>query len=93
MPEQHIGPYKRDIMEQLSCSAQDAAMVEDIMRNEVFHSTLDWQSAEQLQRGAREAWAILECDREVFEDYYRKGREAFEQMRQASAELGSERPA
>lgn len=93
MPEQHIGPYQRDIMEQLGCSAEDAAMVEDIMRNHVFHSTLDWQSEKQFQNGAREAWKILEADRELFEDYYRKGREAFEQMRQASAELGSERPA
>ncbi len=81
MPEQHIGPYQRAIMEQLGCSAEDASMVEDIMRNHVFHSTLDWQSEAQFQGGAREAWAILEGDRAMFEEYYRGVRRAFEEMR------------
>ena len=60
-------------------------MVEDIMRNEVFHSTLDWQSAAQLQRGAREAWAILEADRAMFEEYYRGVRKVFAEMKQQEA--------
>ena len=81
MPEQHIGPYQRDIMDQLGCSADDAFMVEEIMRNHIFHSTLDWMSETQFQRGAREAWELLESEREMFEDYYRKARQAFEQMR------------
>jgi len=81
MPEPFIGPYQRDIMDQLGCSDADAAMVENIMRNEVFHSTLDWQSAEQLQRGACEAWAILEANREMFDAYYRDARATFEEMR------------
>ena len=85
MSAQHIGPYKRDIMDHLGCSAEDAAMVEDIMRNEVFHSTLDWQSAAQLQRGAREAWAILEADRAMFEEYYRGVRKVFAEMKQQEA--------
>lgn len=81
MPEQHIGPYQRDIMDQLGCSAEDAAMVEDIMRNHVFHSTLDWQTEQEFQKGARQAWAILEADRAMFEEYYRGVRRAFEEMR------------
>jgi len=68
-------------MEQLGCRSADAAMVENIMRNEVFHSTLDWQSAAQLQRGAHEAWAILEADREVFENYYRDAQQVFGEMK------------
>ena len=52
MPEQHLGPYQRDIMDQLGCSAEDAAMVEDIMRQHIFHSTLDWLSEAQFRRGA-----------------------------------------
>lgn len=87
MPEQHIGPYQRDIMDQLGCSAEDASMVEDIMRNHVFHSTLDWQTKAQFRRGTREAWELLESDREMFEDYYRKARQAFEGVRQ-QAEVG-----
>ena len=85
MPARFIGPYQRDIMQQLGCSANDAAMVEDIMRNEVFHSTLDWQSGADLQRGAREAWAILESDREMFENHYRDVQKAFEEMRPAKS--------
>lgn len=86
MPAPFIGPYKRDVMKQLGCSTTDAAMVEDIMRNHVFHSTLDWQSAAELQRGAREAWAMLESDRRMFEGYYRDVRAAFDGMK-ASKEV------
>jgi hypothetical protein len=33
--------------------------IEESMRNDVFHSTLDWQSAHQLRQGAIQAVAIL----------------------------------
>lgn len=32
--------------------------VEDIMRNTIFHSTLDWQSEAQFNKGAKEAYQI-----------------------------------
>lgn len=89
MPEQYIGPYQRDIMDQLHCSPEDAAMVEDIMRNHVFHSTLDWQSAAQFRSGTQEAWKLLESDREMFEDYYRMAKQAFAEMKQTSAMPGN----
>jgi len=31
------------------------ARIEDYMRNVIFHSTLDWQSAAQLKRAAKTA--------------------------------------
>jgi hypothetical protein len=62
-----IGPYQRDIIEQLGCSPQDAAMEEDIMRRFVLHSTLDWLSREELNRGAKEAWDMLVADLDLFE--------------------------
>lgn len=34
--------------------------VEDLMRNVIFHSTLDWQSREQLVQGAMEAKQVLD---------------------------------
>lgn len=40
---------------------QDPAVleiVEDVMRNTIFHSTLDWQSREVFDRGAREAYEV-----------------------------------
>lgn len=82
MAEPHIGPYNRVIMDHLGCSADEAAMVEDIMRNEVFHSTLDWQTAAELKRGAREAWAILEADSAMFEGHYREVRRFFQEAKQ-----------
>ncbi|AOW13336.1 hypothetical protein LPB72_09805 [Hydrogenophaga crassostreae] len=33
--------------------------IEDTMRNVVFHSTLSWQTREQLEQGAREALQII----------------------------------
>lgn len=77
MPDQQISTYQRGITDHLCCSAEDAAMVEDIMRNHVFHSTLDWLSEAQFGRGALEAWNLLKSDREMFEGYYREAREAF----------------
>lgn len=33
----------------------ELAQIEDTMRHIIFHSTLDWQSREQLHTGARQA--------------------------------------
>jgi len=37
------------------------AEIEDWMRNIIFHSTLDWQTREQLKRAARTAASDLAC--------------------------------
>jgi hypothetical protein len=34
-------------------------LIEDVMRHDIFHSTLDWQTREQLEHAAREAVLIL----------------------------------
>jgi hypothetical protein len=39
------------------------AEIEDIMRNVIFHSTLDWQTPAQFARGAREAWDVVSYTR------------------------------
>lgn len=86
--EMHISPYQSDIIRHLGCSPRDAVMVEDIMRRFVFHSTLDWQSREELDRGAAEAWAMLEEDREMFEEDFAARRQVFAEMKaQEAAEL------
>ena len=33
--------------------------VEEIMRKDIFQSTLDWQTRTELQNGAREAYAMM----------------------------------
>ena len=34
--------------------------LEEVMRHDIFHSTLDWQTRGQLMKAAREAAAILD---------------------------------
>ena len=72
--------YEKMIVEDTGCAPEEVSMVEDIMRNEVFHSTLDWQSRAQWRKGAKEAYTILEANRPEYEEYSRKAREVFEKM-------------
>lgn len=37
----------------------DLADIEDSMRHDLFHSTLDWIDRATFARGAREAWEIV----------------------------------
>jgi len=55
--------YRRIIIEATGVNDKDAAYVEDIMREDIFHSTLDWQSRKLFMRGAREAVAMLKVYR------------------------------
>ncbi len=45
----------------------DLARIENIMREEIFHSTLDWQTREQLAEAARKAHRRLSEDRELYD--------------------------
>ncbi len=78
-----MSAYEDAIIEDTRCNRADAAMIEDIMRNEVFHSTLDWQTPDQFRQGARRAAKILEQNRELFDNFRAQTRAAFEQMKQA----------
>lgn len=51
--------YRNLIIKATGVNAKDAGYVEDIMREDIFHSTLDWQSRTQFVRGAREAVEML----------------------------------
>lgn len=56
--------YRQLIIETTGVNDKDAAYVEDIMREDIFHSTLDWQSRKVFTRGAREAVAMLKVYRD-----------------------------
>ncbi|KKW20986.1 MAG: hypothetical protein UY62_C0036G0008 [Parcubacteria group bacterium GW2011_GWF2_50_9] len=58
-----MSPYQQAIVEATAANGKDAGYIEDIMRNDIFHSTLDWQSRAQLVRGAREAVKMLKIYR------------------------------
>jgi len=45
--------YQQSIIEATRCSPKDAIEIEEYMRNIYFHSTLDWQSKSQFNKGAR----------------------------------------
>ena len=55
--------YRRLIIEATGVNEKDAGYVEAIMRDDIFHSTLDWQSQAQFVRGAREAVELLKAYR------------------------------
>ena len=78
-----MSAYEQMIIEDTGCKPDDAPMIEDIMRNEVFHSTLDWQSRAQFRQGARKAAKILEQNRELFENYRVQTHAIFEQTKRA----------
>lgn len=82
----HIGPYQRDIMDQLHCTAEEAEIVEILMRDEIFHSTLDWQTEKEFQSGARKAWKLFLSDRDFFVSHHRKMKALFHEMKNASAQ-------
>jgi hypothetical protein len=52
--------YTRIIMEATGCDEATAGKLEEIMRNVIFHSTLDWQTHEELQEAARTAYLVLQ---------------------------------
>jgi hypothetical protein len=51
--------YQKLIVETLACTPTEATKIEDVMRHDIFNSTLDWQTKEQLQEGARQAVKLI----------------------------------
>lgn len=75
--------YQKLIVEATECDPKDAAEIEDIMRDVIFHSTLDWQTKRQFDKGARKAKKLLDymrspegiaeierAEREMLRKYY-----------------------
>ncbi|MGH9327536.1 MAG: hypothetical protein ACRD2B_12755 [Terriglobia bacterium] len=78
-----MSAYIKAIMEDTGCNPDDAAMIEDIMRNEIFHSTLDWQTRAQFCQGARQGARILDENRELFEDNRARTIGMFDEMKRS----------
>ena len=62
-----LNPLHRLIREATDAAADDVPRIENIMREEIFHSTLDWQTRAQLAEGARQAHRRLNEDRELYD--------------------------
>jgi hypothetical protein len=52
--------YTEIILKSTGCSLREAPRVEEIMRDVIFHSTLDWQTREELESAAKTAYAVLQ---------------------------------
>ena len=50
-----LSPYQQDIVAATGCDADDAERIEDIMRNHIVHSTLDWLGPAEFAAAARAA--------------------------------------
>ena len=58
-----MSSYRRFITEATGVTDKaQLAVIEESMRQDIFHSTLDWQSAEQLREGAKAAVFLLESE-------------------------------
>jgi hypothetical protein len=58
MQRQNASPYSKLIAAATGAPTSKLAVLENIMRDEIFHSTLDWQTADQLAAAARQAHDI-----------------------------------
>ena len=55
-----LNHYQQAIVKATKCKPEDAAEIEDLMRDVIFHSTLDWQTKKQFNKSAREAKEVLD---------------------------------
>lgn len=76
-----LSPIRQLIQSATQAPAKDLALVENILRNETFHSTLDWQTREQLTAAARQAFARLNADRKLYEFSHARSVAQFRKMR------------
>ena len=73
--------YTKDIVEALDCKKSDAVMIEYIMREEIFHSTLDWQTEAEFNRAARKAAKMLASGRQTYEELFTATRAAYRRFK------------
>jgi hypothetical protein len=79
-----LHPLRRLIQRATGAAAADLALIENIMRDDIFHSTLDWQTREQLTDAARQAFALLQANRELYDLGRTSAHAVFQKMRAAS---------
>jgi hypothetical protein len=60
--------YSALIQQTTNCRPEEAPVIENIMRTEIFHSTLDWQSMDDLQRAAMEAKLIYDSNKSEYDE-------------------------
>jgi hypothetical protein len=66
MQSTFLSSYQEMIQEFTNAAIDELPILENIMRNEVFHSTLDWQTRAQFRTGAKKALKLFQEDREFY---------------------------
>lgn len=84
-PQPRLNPLHCLIQNATHAPASDLAQIENIMRDEIFHSTLDWQTRVQLGAAARQAFAFLNENRELYDFSHGSALAMFQKMRDESA--------
>jgi len=85
MPEKSSDSILERFFASLELDDEAAAIVEEILREEVFHSTLDWQSSEQLLGGAIRAHDLFRRDEAFYRASARHGKAQFQVLQLESA--------
>lgn len=62
-PNTKHGLYCTLIMEAARCTAEESIEIEEVMRQSIFHSTLDWQTREEFMEGAVLAKKVIEMSK------------------------------
>ncbi len=75
--------YEKTIVVDTGCAHEDASKVECVMRVHIVHSPLDSLSRVQFRGAAREAYALLQAERPLFEHHFAQVRRIFEESRAA----------
>ena len=57
--------YQKSIVEVTGCLVSEVDQVEEIMRNDIFNSTLDQQTMEHFNEGALEAYEIFRLKKKL----------------------------
>jgi hypothetical protein len=79
--KKHQSPYAPSIASATGARADDLSKIETIMRDEIFHSTLDWQTEAQLADAAIQANRLLRANRSFYEMHFSHMATVFEETR------------
>lgn len=74
-------PYASLIAQSTGARGTDLPKVENIMREEILHSTLDWQTKAQLAEAATQAYQMLRNHRAFYEMLHSHRAAIFEESR------------
>jgi hypothetical protein len=80
------------ICDEVMVSPQMASIIEQIMRDDIFHSTLDWQTAEELKDGARKAHELYKLAPNHFDTAAAQQAATYETMRASANARRTDEP-